>query len=264
MDNKSDGMGIKKSSIKRNLASVIGIGVVVLIIVCVGCYSIVKIVNSDPEVQATGTARGISRITGTAQAILDLTETARPTRTPEPTSTPSLIPTQTNTVTNTPTYTLDPSITPPTSTSTSTSTTTPTPTPSPTSTNTPTLTSTPTEMPTLTPLPVAPTCQEILTAKHTMTDVQWENFQDGMGGLWIVDWTGSVEEVGDKSLLLGGYPMTVRITSDCDLYFVVPDEETALMYSKGQKITITAQIDFLQEFFGFMTLHLEEFTVEIK
>jgi|YNPNPStandDraft_1061719.scaffolds.fasta_scaffold109589_2 hypothetical protein len=97
-----------------------------------------------------------------------------------------------------------------------------------------------------------------------MTDVQWRDFREGLGGLWIVGWSGWIEEVGDRSILAGGYPVTIRITSDCFIYYVVPDESTALRFSKGQRVTVTGQIDWLWDFLGIMTLYMEDYTVEVR
>lgn len=97
-----------------------------------------------------------------------------------------------------------------------------------------------------------------------MTDVQWDNYKDSLCGLWVVDWQARIRDVGERSWLAGGYPIHIDVSNDCSIYFVVSDEETALSYSKGQQITISGQIDFLSEFFGSITLHMEDITVEIE
>lgn len=98
-----------------------------------------------------------------------------------------------------------------------------------------------------------------------MTEVQWDNFKEEMRGKWIVDWTARISDVGDRSLLAGGYPIHMDINADCSLYYVAPDEATALRFSKGQEVHVTSEIDFIDEgLFGGVTLFLEEYTVQIK
>jgi hypothetical protein len=97
----------------------------------------------------------------TAEAIVQLTEEAKPTNTPVPTNTPEPTATATPTETPTPTYTATPTETPtptetatPTETPTPTDTPTPTETPTPENTPTPAKTNTPAPTPTKTPAPV--------------------------------------------------------------------------------------------------------------
>lgn len=112
---------------------------------------------------------------------------------------------------------------------------------------------------------IAPNCTEILTAKQRMTDIQWKNFKEGVKGTWLIDTSATIKEVESRSFLLGGYPIHIAISSDCDIYFVAPDEQTAVQFSKGQQVMVTAQVDFIDEgFFSGVTYHVEEFTVNIR
>jgi hypothetical protein len=139
-----------KPNNKRRLILAIVAGIAGLcLLTCIGIYALGKWAESDPSVQATGTARAGARQTGTAEAIALATRRALPTSTFEPSVTPTMTAVPTNTSTPSPTETMDPSITPPTSTPTPTATHTNTPT----ATGTKTATATRTPPPTKTPLP---------------------------------------------------------------------------------------------------------------
>lgn len=166
------------------------------------------------------------QVTMTARAVARATKAAQPTNTPIPTNTP--VPTNT---------------------------TGPTPTAGPTSTPIPTETPVPTATPT--PVVEAPSCTEILNAKAEMTSVQWDSFADSIKGTWVVDWSGKIRDVGDHSILAGGYPIYIRISSECDLYYVVKTEAEALTFQRDQPVTVTAKVSLVSIFFGSVTLHLD-------
>lgn len=143
---------------------------------------------------------------------------------------------------------------------------TPLPADTPLPTNTPGPTDTPAPTATSTPRPQSPTCAEIFTKKAQLTDAQWKNFKDEeLPGLWIVEWEGEIYEVGKKSILWGGgYPVTIKITSNCHLIYGETDEEKALKFNRGQEMVITGQINSLSEFLGLFSFSLKAGTVEIK
>lgn len=114
------------------------------------------------------------------------------------------------------------------------------------------------------PVP-APSCSNILAAKQQMTDVQWNNFKDSVRDTWLNDVQAKVREVGDRSFLAGGYPVYIEISSDCDIYYVAPDEQTAVKFSKGQQVNVSAQVKFIDSgLFGGITYYLEESTAVIR
>lgn len=119
--------------------------------------------------------------------------------------------------------------------------------------------STPTPRPTVTPLPLVPNCYEIEQLYDAMTDAQWDYYShDGIRGAWVDSWQGVVGEVEGWSILLWGYPMHIEITPDCDLYYVIDDESKALQFVRGETVTVTGRIDFISEFWGSFTIHMDE------
>ncbi|NTU83704.1 MAG: hypothetical protein HGA45_30750 [Chloroflexales bacterium] len=98
-----------------------------------------------------------------------------------------------------------------------------------------------------------------------MTDVQWKSYKENVKGTWLIDNPATVREVGAKSWLAGGYPIFADFTGDCDFYYVAKTEEEALRFAKGQRVSITTQINFIDErLFGGMTYYAEGFTTEIR
>lgn len=132
-----------------------------------------------------------------------------------------------------------------------------TPGPTATSTSTPLPTGTPEPTATSTPPPLAPTCLEIMQAKSGKTDVQWDKYKEDLLGLWVIEWTARVREIGDYSILNGGYPAHLDVTKNCGLYYVISDEETALGFSKNQEVVISGRIYLTFELLG-LTLYLED------
>lgn len=138
-----------------------------------------------------------------------------------------------------------------------------TPGPTATSTSTPLPTSTPEPTATSTPLPSAPTCSEIMQAKSGKTDVQWDKYKEDLVGLWVIEWTARVREIGDYSILNGGYPAHLDVTKSCRLWYTIPDEETALGFSLGQEVIVTGRINNTLELFG-LTLYLEDEIIKVQ
>ncbi len=184
MENAND-----KTSRKVKMRKIISISAGLFICFCASCVLLTVWASNDPAVQATGTARAESRVTGTALAFAQETEAALPTVTFTPSSTSSPTPTSTKTSTPTATNTIDPLYTPPTPTETSTPTTTPTSTatstntPTPTKTPTLTETSTPTKTltPTTTPTPIPSTAGltdwAIYDGQYLgVTDISWDKY----------------------------------------------------------------------------------------
>ncbi len=107
-------------------------------------------------------------------------------------------------------------------------------------------------------------CPQILAAKQQMTDVQWDAYKKKLKAQRIKDWSGLIREVGDKRFLFGGYPISIDVISDCGIYYVVEDKKEALQFSKGQKVTISGQIESVSEFLGSITIYMVDETVEIE
>ncbi len=143
-------MAIKTGKTSKVILWVVGGVVVLCLFACLGFYLLGKIAESDPSVQATGTAQVVGRLTKTAESKALSLQNTLTANAPTPSVTAS--------------PTIDPFFTPPTPTMTATSTVTatvtftPTKTPLPTNTLTPTKTPIPSRTPTatLSPTPIPP------------------------------------------------------------------------------------------------------------
>jgi len=123
-----------------------------------------------------------------------------------------------------------------------------------------TATANPTHSPTPTAILAAPRCSEILTTLRNGTSAQWSQLKSDIEGKWVIDWRGTIRDVGEKSWLLGGYAVYIAVVNDCDLYYVVKTDAEALAYSKGDEVVVNAQVRFIGDFLGGVfgiTLHLD-------
>jgi hypothetical protein len=114
------------------------------------------------------------------------------------------------------------------------------------------------------PEPAGLTCQTILNNKKSMTDAQWDTYKKSLEGKQFNNWYGTIQDVGDKSWLAGGFPIRIDVIKDCHIYYVVEDEATAIRYSKGQKVTVSGKISSISVIFGSITVYVEEDVTNIK
>ena len=114
-----------------------------------------------------------------------------------------------------------------------------------------------------TPMPTAipeqaPTCQEIMTTKDGITDAQKQAYLKNQHGKQL-DWSGTIKDVSEGGLGLfnSGYTIRVEISGGCDLLFTFTDEERALAFVKGQRVTVDGTIDSFEQIFG-LTIYLKD------
>lgn len=109
------------------------------------------------------------------------------------------------------------------------------------------------------------TCTQILDNQRQMTRAQWLKYiESGVKTQQIVDWQGEIVEVGGKGLVtLGEYPIQIEVSPGCRIYYTEADEETALNYSQGQKVTIKGTITDLVVLLGTLTLYVNDDTFSI-
>jgi hypothetical protein len=122
----------------------------------------------------------------------------------------------------------------------------------------------PSEAPSATPQLQVSSCSDIIKETRNMTDVQWEKYKDEIKGKWIIEWSGEISDVGDYSVLNGGYPIYIDIPGNCRIFILIGDEEQALSYVKGEDVIVTGQIDFLADILGTKTIYLEEIDLVIE
>lgn len=234
-------MSTKPAKGRKGILTVIGGLSIVCVCACLGFYAISKLAESDPNIQATRTARAVVQAADTALAVAQMTEMSRPTQTQAPTTTPTPIPSSTTTSSPAPTDTLDPSITPPTPTRSST--------PTSTHTNTPTPSKTPTSTKTLTPskTPTPPVTVEGIydNFKH-MTALQFAEYKKGILGKKMVDivTVGNVSEDGKVGLSGSWSPLLFNVSDFCVVVTGVP-KDTALTFNGGQEIELEATVNGL-------------------
>lgn len=140
----------------------------------------------------------------------------------------------------------------------------PTRTPTSTSTPTPTRTLPPTNtpLPTPTPPPAAATCREIEQARSQLTTAQWRQFERENEEKWAVSWVGKIKSVGGKSILAGGWPINITMSSNCEVYYVAKTEDEAIRYSLEESVTLTGPIRDISVIFGSIIVYVvEESTV---
>ena len=104
------------------------------------------------------------------------------------------------------------------------------------------------------------TCTQILDNQRQMTRAQWLKYiETGVKTQQIVDWQGKIVEVGGKGLVtLGEYPIQIEVSPGCRIYYTEADEETALNYRQGQKVTINGTITDLVVLLGTLTLYVDD------
>lgn len=223
MDKKVDENHDKNTSKGRKKLRIIAVVIVLLVTICIGCIILVGVVESDPDFQATRTAREMERMVETEFAKFRLTESALPSGTPTITETPG-----------------------------------PTDTPKPSNSPMPTLTNT--LIPTSTPFPLIPPCAEMISNSQGMTEAQWDKYkEEHINGKWIVSWQGEIFDVVSS---LGDYQVIVHYPDNCNAYFFT-DEQSALSFSKGQTVVLTGQVDWSLKILNTLALYLVNSTVEI-
>jgi len=117
----------------------------------------------------------------------------------------------------------------------------------PTGTSTPTVTPQPTA--TNTPIPLAPSCEQIQQETDGMTDVQWDVYKKNFKGLWVDNWEGVVTEVS-KEFLGSNFNVHVETPDGCTVLVQVKDEETALTFSRGDRVVLSGITSSLGDIFG--------------
>lgn len=97
----------------------------------------------------------------------------------------------------------------------------------------------------------APTCSQIKEETDGMTDIQWESYKTQIVGKYILDWVGTVSDVGDAGFLTGyEYPIHLDVEAGCRLYVLVSDENFAMSLRKGDLLKVSGEISLLSELLG--------------
>ena len=139
----------------------------------------------------------------------------------------------------------------------------PTNTPRPSRTPAPTNTPEPTATPeaTATPAPEAPPFEEIVDNNRTMTDVQRNRYNEGLEGNTVTNWTGTVTDV-DEGEVFGGFTIYISMNDDilASVHIDV-DEETALLFNKGQEITFSGNVRSVSDLLG-VTVFVDADTIK--
>jgi len=114
-----------------------------------------------------------------------------------------------------------------------------------------------------TPQNLAPDCDTILSTRRQMTEKEWNEHINSPDGLWVVEWSGTVNSVSD-SWLFPGYEIWVRVDNGCKLAFNEQDKEVALSYDEGQKVIITGKVLTAQILFFDTLVTLQDRSVKVK
>lgn len=87
---------------------------------------------------------------------------------------------------------------------------------------------------------VALSCPDIVNARKTMTEAQWEDLRREHQGKSVNDWAGTIREVYDQG---ARFRFAIDISPDCDLEYVTKTQEEALQYSVGQPVVVDGLIE---------------------
>lgn len=105
----------------------------------------------------------------------------------------------------------------------------------------------------------APPYTEIRQNLEDMTEAQWEAYADSLAGKSIEGWTGTVKDVDQT---LGSYAVLVAVGDDDNQVSVPVDEDTALLFNKGDEVTFSGTVSSVTWVLGLVDLTLRDATIE--
>lgn len=107
----------------------------------------------------------------------------------------------------------------------------------------------------------APSFDELHQNFASMTEVQWNNYKDDVKGAYVEELSGTVSDVDE---MLGSYTIILYHNDDPNSRIRIPvSEETALIYERGQVLTVSGNIALVlsDEIFGGIALSMDEGTI---